>query len=135
MKTVFRVFLTAVVVLNLTMGGVVPAMACHTAKAAMKKGCCCCGGQTMSKTGCDKDIVTIVPAKSCGCDLKSDNGQTASEFTLDNAPDKLQYTIMPTGITTAATHIQNGLEDAKSVKDFCAFESPPLYRLTSSYLC
>ncbi len=135
MRTVFRVLLTAVVVLNLAMGGVVPAMACHTAKPAMMQGCSCCGGQAMQESGCSEDSVNIVPANGCGCNMKTGDGQSSSEFTLNNTPDKLQYSIMPTRITTAAADIKNGLLGAKSVKDFCAFESPPLYELTSSYLC
>jgi hypothetical protein len=135
MRTVFRVLLTAVIVLNLAMGGVVPAMACHTAKPAMKQGCCCCGGQAMQESGCSEESVKISPADGCGCNLKAGNEQSASEFTLNNTSDKLQYTIMPTGITAAALHIQDGIRGAKSVKDFCAVESPPIYKLTSSYLC
>jgi len=135
MRTAFRVLLTAVVVLNLAVGGAVPAMACHTAKPAIKEGCCCCGGQTMQKNGCAaEDSLNIVPATGCGCNLKGGDGQATSEFTLNNTSDKLQFTTMPAGNTTAA-HIQNSLVGAKSVKEFCAFESPPLYKLTSSYLC
>jgi hypothetical protein len=136
MRTVFRVFLISAVVLNLVMGGVVPAMACHAAKTAMKKTCCCCDGQAMQEGVYAEDSTSIVPAgNSCVCDLNSGDGQAAPEFTLNKTTDRLQYTIIPAGITTAAAHIQNGLLGAKSMKNFCAFESPPLYKLTSSYLC
>lgn len=134
MRTVFRLFLTAFVALNLAMGGVVADAACRTA-TAMKQGCCCCGGQAMQDGGCSKGSVNIVSAEGCGCALKSGDGQTASEFTLNNTPDKLQFTVLPPRIATAAAHILNSLVIAKSVKDFCAFESPPLFKLTSSYLC
>jgi len=90
----------------------------------------------MPKDGCAEDNVNIVPTNNrCGCDLKPGDGQTSPEFTLNNTPDKLQNTTIPAGITAAAPHIKDSLLGAKSIKDFCAFESPPLYKLTSSYLC
>jgi len=130
MKTVVRIFLTLAVAFNLVF-----------AQAAFAKPCdmeCCKAVQAQAEAsgGCGhcEPVQQLSSAKGRCCDMSS--GDARTDATLNTGASASKDTSSSSGAAVAATVSFRAPSDrVRPDYTFRGYISPPIYTLTSSYLC